>query len=511
MASRELRRHKKKKSDLEKTLPAERRSKRPLLYLFSIIILIIIVVTFVGGPLLSGSGSGNPFIFGKYANQEIRFVDGNYMSEQVNLLNSQLRDENSAENDEYQLYQTWKGAFDRTVIRTAILLEAERSGLNISDNLIDEALLQSGPYFENGQFSEKRYKSTSNSQRARYRRLYRDDLIHQKYLTDVRHFGIMNSKEIEFVKEMGRTERKFQYTYFLYSDFPAEQVAAYGMDNQELFSKIKLSRINIKSSLSDAEQVRTQITERIATFEDQAKNYSQDAFADKGGEMGWREYNVLSADFPSDQDLDSLFSMSKDDVSPVYETSYGWIFFRIDEEAVEPDFTDEESISLVRSYMERFERGRIEDYLMLQAGLFLEAATGSSFIDAAFIAGKPVFETNFFPLNYGNTYFFNPVSSAEEGQNLGNAAYDELFFEELFSLEMDEVSEPLIIDNQVVLFKLLEIKEAADADLEFFTEYYPFIAQQYREQDLTAHIFASDELENNFNDVFERDVFSRWR
>ena len=509
MPTRELRRHKKKKSDIEKTLPAERRAKRPFLYLFSILILIIIVVTFVGGPLLSGSDGGNTILFGKYGNKELRYVSGNYMSEQVNLLNSQMRDENSAENYEYQAYQTWKGAFDRTVMRTAILLEAERSGLNISDNLIDEALLQSGPYFENGQFSESRYKSTSNSERARYRRLYRDDLIHQKYLTDVLHFGITNSKEIEFVKEMGRTERKFQYTYFLYSDFPAEQVAAYGIDNQKLFSKIKLSRINIKSSLSDAEQVRTQITERIATFEDQAKNYSQDAFADKGGEMGWREYNLLSPDFPSDQDLDYLFSMAKDDISPIYETSYGWIFFRIDEEAVEPDFTDEETISLVRSYMESFERGKIEDYLMLQADSFLETASGRSFSDAAFIAEKTVFETNFFPLNYGNTYFFNPVSSAAEGQNLGNAAYDELFFEELFSLEVDEVSEPLIIDNQVVLFKLSEIKEVADEDLAFFTEYYPYIAQQYREQDLTAHIFASDALENNFNDVFERYFLSQ--
>lgn len=508
MPSREVRRHK-KKSDVDKTQPAERRAKRPFLYLFSVIILVIIVVTFIGGPIMGRSGAGGSLIFGKYGNVEIRYVPGNYMAEQVSILDNQMREDSSSGGFEWQAYQTWKGAYDRTVIHTAILLEADRSGLSVSDNLIDEALLRSGPYFENGQFSEARYKNTPNSERVRYRRLFHDDIVHQKYLADVLHYGITSTKEIEFVKEMGRDERKFRYIAFSYADFPVEQIIAYGTNNSELFSKIKISRINIKSSLADAEQVRTQIIERIATFEDQAKNYSQDAFADKGGEMGWREYNSLSADLQSEGDLDELFSLRKGDISPVYETTFGWVFFRIDEEATEADFGDEATVSAVRRYMERFERGIIEDYLMVEANEFSTMAAGGSFVDASAILDKKIYETDFFPLNYGNTYFFKPVNSVDESQNIGNAAYDELFFEALFSLDERQLSEPLIVDNQIMIFQLIESQRADDEDMEFFDEYYPFITQQYREQDLTAHIFSSDEFEDNFSEVFSREFLSR--
>ena len=503
MSPRDLNRFKsKKKSAEEKTTTAERRKRHPLLYVFSLIILFIIVVTFVGGPLLGRLGSRGTIVFGRYGKEEIEFIPGNYLSRQRDYLYDQLGTSASTESYEWQAYRVWKGAFDNTVLHTAILLDAKSAGLHISDNRIDETLLTSGPYMVNGQFSEERYKNTTTSERFRFRGLYREELLHQQYLQDAFRAGISSSPEADFLKEMASEERSFEYVLFSYLDFPEEEVVSYGEQHNSLFRKTKLSRITIKSSLAEAQTVRQQILDGAATFEDQAKNYSTDAFAEKGGDMGWRTYHSLSADFPDPADLDSLFTLNQDDLSEVYETGFGWIFFKIDTPAVDADMQDIETLESVRSYMMRFERGLIEDAIIAKAEGFRLEAAEIGLREAALEAGIDAFETESFPINYGNTFFMGSVKSTDESQDLSGAVNNETFFTELFSLEVGQMSPPIILNENVGVFSLLEITEVSEEDLEFLGDYYPYIAQQYNEQDFQNHVFASELLEDNFTQVF---------
>ena len=182
MPSQEKKRLKlEQKAEQDKTLAAERKRKHPLVYVFSVFLLLIIVVSFVGGPILSRLGGNKPIVFGSYGGEEIDFVSGNYLSRQRDILYDQMQD-TSSQSYEWQAYQVWKGAYDRTVIHTAYLQESESSGFFISDNRIDELLLTSGPYMDNGVFSETRYRNTPNSERYRYRSLYREEYTHQQYL-----------------------------------------------------------------------------------------------------------------------------------------------------------------------------------------------------------------------------------------------------------------------------------------------------------------------------------------
>ena len=125
MQSREMKRLQKAKTEPENKKSSHFRFKHPILYLFTFVILIIIAVTFVGGPLLSGVGSNSKVIFGTWGGEEIEFVPGNYLSRQRDILYDQLLESRSNESYEWQAYSVWKGAYDRTVLHTAVMVTAE--------------------------------------------------------------------------------------------------------------------------------------------------------------------------------------------------------------------------------------------------------------------------------------------------------------------------------------------------------------------------------------------------
>ena len=504
MPSRDIRRRKSKANvDLEKTLPAERKRRHPLLYFGSIVLLVIIVIAFVGGPLVGRIGSGGPLIFGSYGGEEIQYVQGNYFARQVDILSDQLQD-SSGQNYEWQAYQVWKGAYDRAVIRTAILKEAGKASVYVSDNSIDALLLTTGPYMENGVFSETRYRNTPNSERFRYRELYREEMTHQLYMEDVLHYGFFSSGGAELIKEMAADERSFYYVLFNYEEYPASEVAAYAEVNASNFRRIKISRITIKSSKEEALAIRRQVLDGITTFEDQARNYSADSFAEEGGDMGWREYNALAADFNRISDLDAIFDLSKSDISDVYDTGFGWVFVRVDEAAVDPDLEDPEVIDSVRSYMERFERGLIEDHLLENADSFAAQAKNATFEDAARAFGIEAKKSASFPINHGNVFFLGQVRGAEGSEDLSGSAYDATFLQTLFSLDDGEVSEPIVLDESVGVFELAERTPLLDEDIAYLTDYFPYVAQQNIEQDHNAFILASDKFDDNFTAVFTK-------
>ncbi len=502
MASRKERRLKTdKKINLDKTLPAERRKRHPLMYAGSVGLLVIIVVAFVGGPLVGGIGSNKPIIFGNYAGEEIEYIPGNYLSRQTEILYDQIQD-SSSQNYEYQAYQVWKGAYDRTVVRTAMLLQAERAGIFVSDNQLDQILLTTGPYMENGVFSEERYNGTSNSERYKYRQRYREEYTQQLYLQDVLHYGMYSSKESEFLKEMAAEERSFDYVLFGYADYPADEVKNYANEKAAQFRRIKVSRITVKSSRKEAEAVRLQIVNGIASFEDQARNFSSDAFSEEGGDMGWQEYNALAADFANPAELEALFLLQKDEVSGVFETSFGWVIYRADETPTDPDIEDSATLDSIRSYMQRFERGRIEDYLLANAEAYVASSADISFAEAASQYGIEVKRTDSFPINYGNVYFFSPVKSADDSTDLNGAAYDETLLTLLFGLKDGDISEPIVLNDSVGVFQLAESTTLPEEEVEFLGDYYPYIAQQNIEQDLNSHILSSDEFVDNFTETF---------
>jgi hypothetical protein len=285
---------------------------------------------------------------------------GSYMSRQVEFIADQLKaSQQATDNLQWQAYQVWRAAFERTAIHAATLKFADDAGVFISDRRIDLELTRSGPYIVDGVFNEERYKAASVAERTSTRDLFAEELRSQQFRLDVLTDIKQSSSEIDLIKDTLKTERNFKIVEFSYEDFPSEKVEEFAEENADLFREIKLSRITIKSDESDANNVYNQLIANPMMFEELASTQSKDAFAEKGGEMGWRSYYSLEPDFQYAEDLETLFSLQKDEISSVIETTFGWAIYRCDDEARNLDIADEESFDKVSSYIEIYEGGLI--------------------------------------------------------------------------------------------------------------------------------------------------------
>jgi hypothetical protein len=502
-------------SDGPKVKTPRRGIQHPLTYAFTVVVLVIIVVAFVfvpaSGSIVSESGIA---AFGSYRGKPIEYIPGNYFSQQVDRA-QQRAEENvrmsgaqlDGENMQERLYQIWREAFVVTVFHTAIVSLMQESGAGISERRIDETLVYYPRYTEGGEFSEEVYNRVPSSEKLVIRNTTREDLLYYTYLQDI--MGVrLSGAEKNFFKIQGSPERNLRFVSFGFDEFPEEKVAEYGRENAEKFSQIKLSVITLTSSRSDAQQIRDQAAAG-ASFSELAVAHSRDTFAKAGGDIGWRYFYELAGFGRSDEDIRSLFQLGVGDLSGVIDGPAGadgevqsYSIFRCDEAVRLPVFTAADTITAVRSYMNDFESGLIQDYVIEEARAFRTRVSSTSFVSASLSAGKPVQETGFFPVNYGDSLFLK--RSAQNNASLAAAAYRDEFFSTAFSLKADEVSEPVILYDSVIVLQLLEEKEADESVSFLFDneDYLRSLIGRYQEENLQQFILRPDSFRDNFDAAF---------
>jgi len=505
-----MRRASRKRKQREGGAIEKKRESHPFLYAFSVVILVVIVVTFIGGPALSRTGGRGRIIFGYYKNNPIEFFPGNFFSQRKDMIADQLRQGSEEGEDlEVQAYQVWRTAFDQTVLHTAILLEAEDSEMWISEDGVDEILINSGPYRVDGVFSEERYNKTASTEKMTYRKLYREQLIHEQYIEDIIQSQKTSEKEKLFFSDMVDEQRRFSFVTFSFEGYPEEEIKGFADNNKQRFRRIKLSRILIKSNERDAKEIHAKLVERTSSFEELARAHSKDIYAEKGGDMGWRYYYDLEADFEKDTAMDTIFELQEGEISPLLESRFGWVVFRCDSPALEPDLDSEETLTLVREYVMKYEKGMVEDYILDRAETFRERVEEVGFLGATLETNFSVGLTDYFPLNYRSFYFLAPVRSPLEQFNISSAAYSEDFFVQAFSLAPGQVSSPILLDDQVLVLKLDDVRKPPSQEVELVDDYYNYFVQQSMEQDLQNVLLNPDHIQDDFNETFYRYVFPR--
>jgi parvulin-like peptidyl-prolyl isomerase len=142
--------------------------------------------------------------------------------------------------------------------------------------------------------------------------------------------------EQSFIVDMAGPERRFRFVQFASADFPRERVVEYGEANRERFRSAELSVITVTSRQADADAIRQQAIDRVASFEDLARNQSTDAFAADGGSMGSVYFHELELDFETLAPVREIFELNQGAISPVYETQFGWVIYRMDGSPVDP-------------------------------------------------------------------------------------------------------------------------------------------------------------------------------
>jgi hypothetical protein len=494
----------KKQRDIEEKQPkASQFNRHPALYIGSVIILVIVVVTFVGGPIASGAGGQGKIVFGEYNGEEIAYVPGNYFARQYEAIANQVRSSGDNTNLQMQLRLIWREAFNRTVFHTAVTQRAEAAGMRVTEERVDRAIAQMPQFQEQGRFSAERYRNTPSQERFALRRFIEESLMYERVVQDVVQGTEVSEAEIAFFRSMAGPERRFSFVSIPFSEFPEEELATYAEENQELFRSVQLSVITTRGSQEEAQEIRRQAVERESSFEDLAREHSTGALAEQGGDMGRVFAYELERDLTQPEDVESVLDTEEGEISPVLETPTGWAIYRVNSGVREFDPADPQNLEAVRSYMNTFQRGYIEDFVREQAASFAEAARQSSFSEAAAEEELDVAETGFFPINYGDAPYFSQLNQGE-GQEIAEAAQTERFFLEGFSLRQGEVSEPIVLRRSVVVLQLQEEREVSSEDTEFLVDYYPYLVQQNQSQQVRLSFVRDEELEDNFAATFGR-------
>lgn len=427
-----------------------------------IVVLVIVVFSFVLGPVARSSRSRSPgsIVFGSYAGRPIENRDGSFFNRRLSLVSSRwsaFLQSADAKNTARIYRMIFKTAYDAAVRREAVLHAVEKDGITIPDGKIDSILLEQGVYNRDGRFDKKVYLETPVKERMRIRNSVRDDLLEQQFQENF-PAPYLNRASRDFILNMGGDRRRFRYVVFRDSLIPDEEYRRYGEKKKDLFTRLSLDRITLKKEKT-SRNILKELKNKSKTFSEAARDFSSDVYASKGGKMDPRYYHNFVSELGA-ENAKKLLNLKKEGLTDILKTDYGWMIFRRRAEQEAPDFRSSDVLDEVKQYIRDSDIAFLEDYLEKESQKFLKESRTEGFEEAAARWDLPLKETKAFPLNYGRSSLI-PESVADAAEDPGDRSYfsaalsDEDFYKALFSLKKEgDLTDPIFLDKAVFVFSL---------------------------------------------------------
>ncbi len=502
-------------------------AKNPITYGLSVVLLGLIIVAFAYFPARgSRQVINNPYLLGTYGSKAINvnFTNGNYTYDiyrnyysyySYMFENGYSRQNPNSDNN--LIASMWKSAYEATVYRYSMLDIAKKYGVIADKSIINSAIRQN-EYQENGEFSRNLYDQTSRIERSAIEKKYTDNAVVDELESDLVSTSHISNAEKDYIDSIAGTEKQFEIIAFPLYDYPDSEVAGYAKENSDLFRKINLSKITITSDRNKAEELHRQLSENTSLFADKAKVESEDNYRSNGGSMGWSYSFYLEDDFQTAEDFNTVINLTRDEISPVIETDYGWVIYRCDEPARDADLTDPEDLQNIKIYISIFAAGEIDDYFLAQAASIRDLAIDRGMGWAAASIDKQNYISEFFPITFGSantergSLYKQPAVQNLSENFLSAISENQTLLERLNKLKLSEVSEPEVAGQYVLLFSLVNERKVDKEDLEQRpSDSLESTAQSYYVGDLRSYFLESDKLDDNFEigiQKFLRDNFS---
>jgi len=334
-------------------------------------------------------------------------------------------------------------------------------------------------------------------------RQVQEDIAKDHFHADVT--GLLKpAAEAEFISKMAAVQRSFDLTVFSVDAYPETEYESYIREHSDLFRSVHLSIITVNSSEREARKILDSIKNGETTFEDAARAYSKDGYADRGGDMGIKMVYELDIDIPEEAEREKVIALAKDDYSDILKTDSGWFFFRTEEAVQEADASDAAVLEKVRSYVRNFERGRMEDWAITQANNFITLVNEQGLEGA--LAQQGIEKRSFgpIPLNYGNIDLFTTLAS-QSVPELSASASDENFWKTAFSTPVRTPSQPVVQGSNVLVLFPNEESTAEESTIEGITStinsyWLGYVSDQAMQQ----HFMNSPKMEDKFIDIYFR-------
>ncbi|MCL2801568.1 MAG: peptidylprolyl isomerase [Treponema sp.] len=521
-----------------KIAPAEKESagtaisrkfkQSPGLYIGSVVVLVLITITFIGGDFLSGGGFGGSrgdLIFGYYDKVPIVMKEGNLFGQTYNQVYDNIRQQYQAQGIDItdpsfssdtrrQIHASsvWQ-AYEQAVMHNVILHLVNKSKYTPSERTVDRAVAQQ--YMDHtGSLSPAYYRMTESARSAQWRQS-QEELAKMMFIRD--YFALLVPEaEARFIANMASPERSFDVVSFnIIEEFPESEYLAYARENAELFYSIHLSRITISSSEREARRVLASIRNETITFEEAARVHSQDGNAVRGGDMGSRYFFELNWEIPNAEDRDAVFKIGRGEVSDVIPIGDVWAIFRVEQEATPPNFFDNVLMERVRSYVRSVARGRMDNWAIERANDFIRDARVSGFDNAARLHNLEKQSFGPLPLNYSSVELFSTLETfgltGSAANEISGLSRNERFWSLAFSAPLNTPTEPLIQGGHAFVFIPTQQTASNELELEniammYTNSWVPYLAEKI----IKEYFLNSDKItdDNFFWDAFYRNI--RW-
>lgn len=474
----------------------------------SVIILLFAAFVFVAVPIFSGGARrGSIPALGKYNGKEIRFEQGSdfntIASNYYDYFKQQGYDINAAE-----MNTIYSMAFNETVRTMAYMDFVKESDYIVPTSKVNRTMMQ---YFvdEKGKYSSKMYQDAPKTRVEELRsniekqhtlqRFYDDNFGSQ--LTKIGKYPLFEEKvsdaEIAFIQNMNNNQRSFNMAAFNMNEYPESEKVAYGKANAEKFVKYDFSLITIREK-SEAEKLVKSIRKGEITFEDALAEKSTFSYTSESGKMNSRLQYQLTKIIKDEKDMNAVAALELGAISdPVITALDEYAIFKADGLPVQPDFSDVQTINTVYNYISAYEYSHIENYFTETAKAFASVAEKRGFNAACtqFNVKKEVIPT--FPLNYGSSSIFDSIDSSIAA--LSGASRNENFLKTAFTLNEKQISEPIVLNRNIIVLELISTKEKADdtAPAQAIAD----TISNYDQSSATRAVLTSKKLVNNFAEV----------
>jgi hypothetical protein len=473
----------------------------PAIFIGTVVVLLIVIIAFVFVPAFvpNMGGLGADLTFGYYEKEPIAYRPGNYFAQMHEYYSSQMQRNNNADDSYFVNFQIWQNAYYSALIHTAILQEMKKTGYEPPNSLVDrEVALQ---YLD-------RYRQENDAGKMTLWRNVKETITTEKYLQD-QYELLKPAGEEEFVVSMAASQRRFEGTAFKLQSYPETEVAAYAAQNPALFQSIHLSRVTITSGEQEARQILASVKDGTSSFEDAARNQSQDTFADRGGDMGVQMAYELASLIRDEAERTKINALKKGELSDLVNDGENWMFFRGEENPAPVNTADSSQLEKIRSYILLFERGRMDDYFIrraeeLRAKVLIDGGTGE-FSAAVEEAGLELFSFGPLPVNYANLEFFPRLENIAAFSDvvLDSFATSDSFWKTAFFTPLGAISEPLVLGDQVLLFLPLEEVEPEETAIEILKSYFEYYVQA-TSRNINPFFTQSPKLRDQFWQTYSR-------
>ncbi|MFW6180726.1 MAG: peptidylprolyl isomerase, partial [Spirochaetota bacterium] len=232
----------------------------------------------------------------------------------------QMRQEKGEEQiTEQENRQLLRQALDTAIQRTLILQYAEKSGLQVSRNAVLARIMEKGYYgTQDSLFDQERYQETPESDRQQVFRRERQQMIIELFVDELIGGTRVSDLDVRSFYRLTDYGKKIEYVYIRYDDVPEEKLRAFYRENPRLFEQAHAAHILIKDDPDKAREVHRRVLEEPDRFAEIAREVSEDATAEKGGDLGWFYRAEMVPEFAQ-----AAFNLEEGEISEPVKTVFG--------------------------------------------------------------------------------------------------------------------------------------------------------------------------------------------